>query len=298
MPESEDLRSAFQAALPGASPVINLPDLEPSLQKLLAAARAAWPDVSLDPAAFVRYVAERLRDDLPPLARAGDLYIACACALGNPAAVQAFQGEYRRAIARAVATIDASSGFSAEIAQTLGLKLFAPRADGPPGIVQYRGRSALRTWLATAAVRTALNLKSGKKNVPSEDAGSVAAELGTDADPELLLLKAKYKTQVEASIRAAFAALTARQRSLLLLQAVDGLTLPQLARMHRVSRATVARWLASARASVFEATRRDLVARLGLTASECDSLVGLVRSQIELSLATMCSPAAAHLPLT
>jgi RNA polymerase sigma-70 factor (ECF subfamily) len=251
---------------------------------LLTAGQAAWPTVAVEPTAFVRYLAERCSEGLPPVARAGDLYIACACALGDSGAVAAVQGHYQGAIARAVATIDSSSAFAAEVAQALGLKLFVKKGDAPLGIAQYRGRSSLRGWLTTAAARTALNLRRRKGDRATETLRSGVAEIQGEADPEVLLLKARYKTEVEASIRAALAALPPKLRAVLLLQVVDGMTLPQLATMHRVSRATVARWLASARAEIFEATRRDLVARLRLTTSECESLLGLVRSQIELSL--------------
>jgi RNA polymerase sigma-70 factor (ECF subfamily) len=68
---------------------------------------------------------------------------------------------------------------------------------------------------------------------------------------------------------------------------VNGLTLPQLAAMENVSRATVARWLASAREALHEETRRELTGRLRVSESELNSLVALVRSQVEVSVAEL-----------
>ena len=55
--------------------------------------------------------------------------------------------------------------------------------------------------------------------------------------------------------------------------------------MQKVSRATVARWLAAAREALHDETRRELLGHLRVSPSELDSIAALVRSQVELSLA-------------
>jgi RNA polymerase sigma-70 factor (ECF subfamily) len=69
----------------------------------------------------------------------------------------------------------------------------------------------------------------------------------------------------------------------------DGLTLPQLATVHRVSRATVARWIAAAREVLVETTRQLLAERLCLSPADYDSVAALVRSQLDLTLSTLRS---------
>jgi RNA polymerase sigma-70 factor (ECF subfamily) len=54
--------------------------------------------------------------------------------------------------------------------------------------------------------------------------------------------------------------------------------------MYGVSSRTVQRWLVDLRESVLLKTRDGLRARLGLEPSELESLLGLVDSQLELSL--------------
>jgi RNA polymerase sigma-70 factor (ECF subfamily) len=263
-----------------------MPGLEEELRSRLEAGRAAWPGVAVDPVEYARHLADRSGEGLPSSERAGDLYIACGCALGASHALEAFRQRFRPVVARAIARTDPSEPFLDEVMQALAVKLFVRTGDAPPGIIQYAGRSSLPGWLSTAAKRTALNMRRRKDDRGHERAASEANEL-EEADPELLLLKARYKPHFEAAIRSALASLPATQRSLLLLQAVEGLTLPQLATMHRVARATIARRLASAREALFEGTRRELVGRLQLSDSEYESLVALVRSQLELTLSTI-----------
>ena len=282
----EDLSTTFLGHLAQSSPVGRMPGLEDELRVRLDAGKAAWPGVSIDPAGYVRYLAERSGQGLPTPEQAADLYIACGCARGTSDALEAFYQRFRPVVARAIARIDSSEPFLDDVIQVLGVKLFVRADGGPPGIAKYAGRSSLRGWLATTATRTALNMRRRKDDQAHDQVRSGMSGLKA-ADPELLLLKARYKPEFEAAIRAALAALPPMQRSLLLLQSVEGLTLPQLATMHSVSRATVARWLASAREALFEGTRRELMGRLQLSESEYESLVALVRSQLELTLSAI-----------
>ena len=81
----EPLRTAFLAGLPETCTFdATRADLEAELGARLQAGRAAWAGVVLSPEVFVRHLAGRtVGADLPTLERAGDLYIACACAEGG-----------------------------------------------------------------------------------------------------------------------------------------------------------------------------------------------------------------------
>jgi RNA polymerase sigma-70 factor (ECF subfamily) len=68
------------------------------------------------------------------------------------------------------------------------------------------------------------------------------------------------------------------------MHSLDGLNLDQIGAVHRVHRATVARWIAAARESLLERTRKGLEEKLQLQGSEFESLMGLVRSQLDLSI--------------
>jgi RNA polymerase sigma-70 factor (ECF subfamily) len=109
-------------------------------------------------------------------------------------------------------------------------------------------------------------------------------EGATVADPELELVKRRHSEDFEAAFRDALAALAPRQRNVLRLHFVDGLTIAAIGAVHRVHRATAARWLAGARADVLERTRSALRARLRLTPTEVDSLVAVVQSRLDVNL--------------
>ena len=78
--------------------------------------------------------------------------------------------------------------------------------------------------------------------------------------------------------------LTARERTLLKQQIVDGLTIDDLALLYRVHRATCARWLQSAREQLLSRTRRAFMSRARINSEECESIMRLVRSQLDVSL--------------
>jgi RNA polymerase sigma-70 factor (ECF subfamily) len=151
-----------------------------------------------------------------------------------------------------------------------------------PALAGYAGRSDLRGWLRSVAVRVALKAWSRERaGEPIDD----WEELGeVIVDPAILHLKTQYAADVAAAFREAVAALTARQRTLLRLHHLDGLTVDDLARMYDIHRATAARWVAAAREAVFEETRVRLQQRLGFDDAELVSVVRLVQSQLLQSL--------------
>jgi RNA polymerase sigma-70 factor (ECF subfamily) len=123
--------------------------------------------------------------------------------------------------------------------------------------------------------------------------GAVADELGGDApveladaleNPELAVLRERYRDQVRLAFATALRGLEPRQRTLLRQYHIDRLTIDQLASLHRVNRSTTARWVAAARSATLELTREHLSRSAGIAPGEVDSIIRLVRSQLDLSL--------------
>jgi RNA polymerase sigma-70 factor (ECF subfamily) len=279
------LATVFEASLPAG---VGAPggDLEGALGALYEAGRAAWPGVAVEAAAFARYLAERAvppRASLPDVQVAADVYLACACAGSAPGAVAAFDRHFAEAIGRAIESVDGSPAFVDEARQVVRERLFVSTAGALPKIAEYGGRAPLRMWLRAVAVRASLNLRRGKAD-RAHDAldGDDDHELG-DADPDIALLKAQYKADFEAAVRAAIARLSPRERTILRLHVMDGLGVGALGVHYGVGRSTAARWLAAAREALRLYTRAELTARLRLTPSEIESLAGLVLSQLEIS---------------
>jgi RNA polymerase sigma-70 factor (ECF subfamily) len=103
-------------------------------------------------------------------------------------------------------------------------------------------------------------------------------------DPEVQYLKQRYAAQVHDAVVAAIGALSPRDKALLRLHLGQRLSIDALGTMYGVNRATAARWLATARESLRKGTVKDLRGRLQLEPRECDSLIALVNSQLDVSL--------------
>ena len=82
--------------------------------ELYETARAAWPTVSLEEAAFARYLAARpsARENDGSTAHAAELYPACACARGDPAAIEAFDKAYLGDLDLALRALGAPAGIA------------------------------------------------------------------------------------------------------------------------------------------------------------------------------------------
>lgn len=236
----------------------------------------AWPGVSLDEGEFLSAMKAR---GLAASTHLAELYLAEACLRGDAVALRLF-GDLLEAECQAVARrsrdVDAS-----ELASMLRTRLLVE----PKALKDYAGQGSLRGWLAAVVVRTSLNARRGRER--EEARGEAAMGEGDDvplAYPELELLRAKYKGAFAEAFTEALSTLDAKDRALLRLNVVDGLGLDRLARLRNVGRSTAARWLAAIRTRLLEETRKALAARIGVGEETVDSLLPLLRSELELSL--------------
>ena len=281
------LRDAFVERLPEPhrAALAAEGELGARLDALVAAARAAWPDLCLTAEGFVRHLADRAPEGAGEAwlgdVVAADLYLAAACAGGDAAAVTAFHALHDatiRAAAREVAPAAAD-----EVAQRVREKLLVAAPGEEPAICKYAGRGSLSGWVRVVTVREAYTHHRRAAREPIDEL-DVMVERAVEAhDPELALLKRRYKSAVKKAFGGAFDALDARERNLLRYAYVDGMTIDDLAQLHGVHRATAARWRNAARERLFEETRRVLVEELDVSASDVTSILRLVGSQLELS---------------
>lgn len=277
---SEVFTVAARAAQPSS-------ELDVALAAYVEAARAVWPEFGLDPFDFVRYVAERAADgQVPPLRHAADLWLACACVQGVPSACTCFLREHEPLMNRIMSRRGAASDMAADVRQALAERLLVgdPAAGRHAKIGDYKGQGALRHWVATAVATTLASEQraAGRRREKSEAAADDAL-LG-QADPELDYLKQRYAAQCHDAITQAVEALCTRDKALLRLHLKERLSIDALGSMYGVDRATAARWLAAARYNLKDQTVQRLRASLRLHAWEGESLLGLVNSQLDVSL--------------
>jgi RNA polymerase sigma-70 factor, ECF subfamily len=254
-------------------------------QRLFELGRAAWPEVDLEPSVFERYFARHATGEpLPAPARAADLYLACACAYGVDGAFAAFERALAGDMARAVASIDSSHAFVEEILQATRERILVRKGGEPAKIADYAGRASLRSWLRAVAVRCAISQRRRKAEQRHTPFAVENDRRLAKGGPEFDYLRGRYKDVFEEAVGRAIEQLPSKQRMLLRLNLVDGMSVDKLAAIYKVGRSTAARWLANARHALLEQARRELHTKLQLTSTELESLAGDMRSQLEVSI--------------
>jgi RNA polymerase sigma-70 factor, ECF subfamily len=104
---------------------------------------------------------------------------------------------------------------------------------------------------------------------------------------DLEVLRARIRPEVDASLRAAVAALDPRSRALFRYNLIDGWNVERIGAVYGVHRATIARWIAAARDELVTLVEKELAARLAISTDEVGSIIRLVRSRIDVSLARL-----------
>lgn len=250
----------------------------PADDAAFAHARAAWPGIDVTRAAFDAWLDAR---GVKPGAEvhADELYLVCACAGGDSAAIAAFEQAYFRHLAPAVARFQLSVD---DLLQELRVRLFVGTSQTGPKIAEYSGRGGLERWVRAAAVRLALNTTRTRKNQPhatlSDD------DFLSGGDVALQHMKEAYRAEFKRALSETLGTLDSELQMYLRMYYLDGLTLAELAGLFGVSEPTASRRVAKAREQVLEGTRAHLGARLGLGAEELDSIMRLIQSRLSVTL--------------
>ncbi len=260
-------------------------DLEASLARAVARAQSAWPTLVVEPQKFAEFLGKRVSASELETARLEDLWIACACLEHAPNALGIVESKYWPEVDLSLAKMGLRPDRIEDLKQSLRRLLFVGNSEFPPRIAEYRGSGDLRAWMRITAMRAALKLirKDRREGGVSDDDAVLAARAQED-DPELAYMKAAYRSAFKAAFQEALDSLEVRERTLLKQQIVDGLSVDELGVVYEVHRATAARWVASAREKLLVRTRRTFMLRARISSDECESIMRLVRSQLDVSL--------------
>ena len=250
----------------------------------LAAGRAAWPDLAVDPDVLRAWFDQH--GDVDDLA---DAYLACAVASGAGGAIAAFEAYCMPVITAAVARLGARD-IADEVAQSVRV-LVLVGSSGRPLIEAYAGRGSLRAWIRVIAVREAMRVLRGRdRHVPIGDELMFDAIAPTEhEDPELEFLKTHYREQFRRAFIAAIAKLDRRERIALRMNVIDGRSIDEIGAAFRSHRSSAHRWLANARRALLDHTRTALAAELAIDSAEVDSLIRLMRSSLSVDAADFAS---------
>ncbi len=269
--------TARAAYVPLAVPLLQ------ELDRRLTAAELATPDVAHEPDEYCARLIALLAAALDPLFELSqlhveDMYLAWALGTNDRSAFARFEREFLARLALQVAS--GQREIRADLEQNVRTRLFIASGDSPARIHQYSGRGPFGAWLRMVGKRAALDLLRARGAAPARELDS--PNLATD--PELDYLKLRYASDFKTALEHALLGLDARQVTLLKLSFIEQVSAAAVGVMYGVSGRTVQRWLAELRQTVLTRTREGLKARLALSPSELDSLLGLMQSQLHVTL--------------
>jgi RNA polymerase sigma-70 factor (ECF subfamily) len=273
-------------------------DVAARLAEIVDQARQAWPALAprIADQDFVAYLAQRAPGEAPEeggstdvgawLARvqAADLYLAYACVRGDEHALRAFEAQCGPDVESALRRVRTGGDVRDDARQILRQRLFVGTRQSGPRLAAYSGRGPLRLWLRVTVVRIVFEILEREAREPQADENEILALPAPADDPEIGYLKQLYQREFKEAFEAAVAALGDRDRTLLMQYHVDGLTIDELGALYRVHRVTAARWVARARKSLLDATRKELQRKLDLSRTEFDRLLRTIWSHLDISI--------------
>lgn len=264
-----------------------------ALDRGYAIGNGRWPGTAFTRAQFSDFVSncERRRLEMglvEPVAdeRFSDLFLAGACATGDPVAIAHFDRELldpdvRHAVAR---NSGRDTPAADELRQATRERLLVPSSEGRVRIAEYLGRGDLRSWVRVSVARLLTNLASRRPPETPVEEQVLEILIGDGGNPELAYMKRIYKNEFRAAFRDALASLEPRSRTVLRYAFVDRLSVDALGALYGIHRATAARWLRTSHEALGRATRALLTERLGVTSEELSSVLALIQSGLDVSL--------------
>jgi RNA polymerase sigma-70 factor, ECF subfamily len=267
---------------------IRVPIPVTTLGEAFATAAGRWPGLRVAEQAWLDYLAARdllTRPAEPPLIE--DMFLACACSLGVAGAIELFDKRFQPLIEQVARSFDPAPHFCDEVKQELHRTLFVSAKLGAPRIAQFTGRGPLSAWIVTATKRLALRLKKGTSQRRHADDELLAEQLSPERDAEWLWLSGRYREVLERALSNAIRQLSERDRMILRMHTVRGLSMASIARMHGVSQPTVSRWMRDAREEVLRSVLAAVCEECNCNHRELESIVRLVQSQLELNMSAL-----------
>ncbi|MCH9687331.1 MAG: sigma-70 family RNA polymerase sigma factor [Deltaproteobacteria bacterium] len=288
--DADALQRAFAAACDRQSEVAASSTVGTKLLELVASADEGVPGLALDPVAFVQELGARMQpgeDVLAQLERlhAADLRLALACLEGDPRATRRFTERFGRDLRRLAHRFSSPQESVEDLEQTIHELLLVGRHEGGAKLRAYAGQGFLLNWLRITTTRLLMD-HARRKDRARERPVSEGAVLGLPdpGDVELAFLKQSYRATFSEALLASARALDPGDRHLLRQHLVGCMSIDQIAGAYGIHRATAARRLGRARQRLLEGTRETMAGRLQLPANELDSVLELIRSQLDLSV--------------
>lgn len=246
-----------------------------------ADARQRWPALTLSQEAFASEVTAFDVDPGASDTALADLVLACACLLGDRAAMACFERDVMAGVAAAVRRVDGRDDQIDEVRQALRTRLFVGER---PKILDYRASGPLASWVKVAAIRLAVD--EGRREQTRANVADALTRRFVEAsadDPDLVVLRRDQHAAFSSALRAACGELEARDRTILKMQFLDGLGIDRIAAAYGIHRSSAARWVHRACRALEQRVAERLGSATLLGPSEVRSLGRVLQSQLSVS---------------
>ena len=258
------------------------------LTEAWAAAREAWPAVTVAPLDFFRAIAARLPEAGSAAAAVehavrrlplGDLYVARGCLVNDRAACAAFDRKFMRGTLAALARFNLPDAVVEDIQQSLHEQLLVRKQ-----LDAYRATGGLQKWLNVIASREALHwLRAHRREEQLNDPLLELFPLALES-PEAGYIQATYEEAIRQAFAECVAALSKPERSMLRQRFVFGMTLAEIARLRGVHEASASRAITQLKHDLIAGTRARLIRTLRIGPADLESVLRAVTSQFDLGL--------------
>jgi RNA polymerase sigma-70 factor len=256
---------------------------------LAETAETQWPGFRVERSLFeqrlLAVVSEQDGDPAVTLNKlhVGDLYLAQGCELGIPAALSAFASTYLSTVDLYLEHFKNAAVCSDDVRRELEDTLLFGRRTPPGRIGQYRGNGPLKNFVATAARNAALTMLRTRGRHMVNDFDDLASQVSAPFEGTESIAAARDEGVVRDAVRSALLGLDRRQRTIVRLHLVRGVTFTKIARMLKVHQSTVSRSFDAALHTLYRAIRRELHELHGMSESEMQSIIHDVRGRLELT---------------
>lgn len=244
--------------------------------------RIVWSRLDFARACLEHWVGQRPGDLADRLAIGrghAEEYLVLACLAQRPGALETLDTEYIAPLTSRVRRICPQQDVVDDVLQMVREKVLLPPE---PGLASYQNRGYLTAWLTIIAVRSALDVTRRAQLRVTQLAELDNELMALAASPESEYLGQEVRLAFRKALREAVQRLPEKQRFALKMQIVAGWSIDQIGRALSTHRATAARWLVSGRERLECDVREALVERLGVSEAEVASLMGQMRSQLDV----------------
>ena len=194
----------------------------------------------------------------------------------------AFEQRFGPVIRRAVSRVLDTNDERQEAEQRARQHLLVEETEGPPRISRYLGQGPLEKWVSVACMRVAISFgraESAERRLREKAIAEVAG-----IDPEALLAKGEVRSAFESAVTDALAGLKSRERLILKLYLVSGMTIDAIGKSLGVTRQAVSKTIARAREQIITHVQKSVQQNLKITREDLSSVLRFVASQLDVSI--------------